>query len=154
MIRNRTLIGLNVDTASNIVISHLYSTKPKAKFRPRLPRAASDNESKKDLEINNVRYLKQNTKLHQSSEELKGEILYGIYPVLMALKAKQRSIFQIYYNKNSTRTKQVIDLAIEHDIKTKMVDPKELHALSKNSTKELNAHQGICADVEKVKITY
>ena len=97
------------------------------------------------------------TKIRKSKRlpvHVKGEVLYGIYPVLLALKSDKRKFHQIYYNDNSTRTKEVVELATSKGVCAKAVNREFLNELSKNSTKEWNVHQGICADVEQVKIEY
>ena len=125
------------------------STKTKAKFRPRS--TCNNIKSAKTDEPNqgNTKQFK-NMRPENKLSKVNGEILYGIYPVLMALKFGKRKFFKIYYNEGSLRTNKIVDLAIAQSIHTEKVHPHTLNELSKNSTIENNVHQGVCADVGKV----
>ena len=41
---------------------------------------------------------------------LQGEVLYGAHPVQMALSARRRTIHCLYYNPDSDRAEQVVNL--------------------------------------------
>ena len=126
-----------------------FSTKTKAKFRPRSTcnnlKSSNKNEPNQG-HTNQPRNYGPKNKL----SKVNGEILYGFYPVLMALKSGTRKFFKVYYNECSLRTKIIVELAIAKSIHTENVHPQTLQELLKNSTIENNVHQGVCADVEKV----
>ena len=134
------------------VVSYSSNIKPKPKFRPKvtLPSMKLANNDR-----TMCKSLKDSTRITNKhhSTKVKGEILYGVYPILMALKSGNRKFFQIYYNENSMRTRQIVEIANTQRISTELVNGKFLNELAKNSTKEYNVHQGVCADVEKVPIS-
>ena len=126
-------------------ISNSYSSKVKPKFRPKSSPATLATNTKKESEST----IKEKESLYQL--DLKnGEIIYGVHPVLMALKSGKRQIKEIYYNKNANRVRKVVDLASIKNITLTSSSPKDLQTLARNSTIERNAHQGVCAYVEKV----
>ena len=128
-----------------------YSTKTKARFRPKTRLSEKSEGTVNDEAFKNENYRKKiNAK--RLPVHVNGEVLYGIYPVLLALKSDKRKFHHIYYNDNSIRTKELVELATSKGVSAKAVNREFLNELSKNSTKEWNVHQGVCADVEKVKI--
>ena len=149
MIRSIT-INRMVNLSSNFSVPFcFFGTKTKAKFRPRTACNNIKSANKNEL---NQRHTNPSRNIRPENDFLKvnGEILYGIYPVLMALKSGRRKFFKVYYNENSLRTNKIVDLAIAKSIPIEKVHPQTLNELSKNSTIEKNVHQGVCADVEKV----
>ena len=128
--------------------ANAYSTKTKRKFRPSC--LTPIHEDKEQAFKPAKKEAKSKLKLNM----VEGEILYGIYPVLLALKSEKRSVMELYYNKNSERTQKVVELAQSKNITTTSISPRELSSLARNSTNESNVHQGICAYVKKVKIYY
>ena len=127
------------------IISNSYSTKTKPKFRPKSSKASISKDAEKELSFN-----KEKRRLKPQLDLVKGEIIYGVYPVLMALKSGKRQINEVYYNKNTERVGQVVELAKTKNIIVTSTSPNDLQILARNSTIEKNSHQGICAYVEKV----
>ena len=127
------------------IISNSYSTKTKPKFRPKSSKASLSKDAEKELSLN-----KEKHRLKPQLDLVKGEIIYGIYPVLMALKSGKRHINEVYYNKNTERVGQVVELAKTKNIAITSTSPSDLQILARNSTVEKNSHQGICAYVSKV----
>lgn len=78
-----------------------------------------------------------------------GEIISGIYPVELALKAKNRKIYQVMYNPGSKRTEALLDLAFASEIPTKQIEFAQLNSLAKQSEKR-PVHQGVIADVSRL----
>ena len=149
MIRNTTIHRmLNISSNFNAPLC-FFGTKTKAKFRPRT--AFNNIKSANKNEMNQRHTNPSRNNIHENDFfKVNGEILYGIYPVLMALKSGRRKFFKVYYNENSLRTNKIVDIAIAKSIPIEKVHSQTLNELSKNSTIEKNVHQGVCADVEKV----
>ncbi|TRY68678.1 hypothetical protein TCAL_03248, partial [Tigriopus californicus] len=78
-----------------------------------------------------------------------GEILSGIHPVQMALKAKNRKIHQVMYNPGSKRTETLLELAFARGIPIKQVAFAELNILASQAEKKA-VHQGVVADVSRL----
>lgn len=133
------------DSMKISIISNSYSTKTKPKFRPKSSKASLSKDAEKELSLN-----KEKHRLKPQLDLVKGEIIYGIYPVLMALKSGKRQVNEVYYNENTERAGQVVELAKTKNITITSTSPNDLQILARNSTLEKNSHQGICAYVEKV----
>ena len=133
------------DSMKISIISHSYSTKTKPKFRPKSSKASLSKDTEKELNLN-----KEKHRLKPQLDLVNGEIIYGIYPVLMALKSGKRQVNEVYYNENTERAGQVVELAKTKNITITSTSPNDLQILARNSTIEKNSHQGICAYVEKV----
>lgn len=85
--------------------------------------------------------------------EIQGsEILHGVYPVSLALQHRKREIYQLFYNPNSSRVLDIVNLARENNIPTHATSRRQLDHLSNQSEKH-SVHQGICADVSKLFFT-
>jgi len=80
------------------------------------------------------------------------EVLYGFYPVLMALNAGARDITKIYYNESSSRIQSIVKTAQDKGVPVQPTDSKRLDALSQESTKDAGVHQGVCARVSRLDI--
>lgn len=83
---------------------------------------------------------------NRSSVSLAGEIIFGIYPVLLALNAKRRKLHCLFYKKGledrSERIKEILDVGRKQNIK--------IHGLGTIQFKQIlkgdQVHQGICCD--------
>lgn len=73
---------------------------------------------------------------------MKTEILYGFHPVMEALKANRRKIFEIYLarQKLSGRINSILEVCQELKIVARQMDPKQLSAMAKTTE-----HQGVGA---------
>lgn len=141
---------LNLSPLVNVPYNQFSGIKAKPKFRPKSSWDKINVANNETTNKNQANELKTIIRGNKVLKEVKGEILYGIYPVLMALKSGKRNFFRVYYNENTVRTKKIVELATAKGIDIQIVPPKQLTELARNSTKEDNCHQGICADVEKV----
>ena len=138
-----------VSVLQQVRLTSSSSFRTKSRFRPKNPSEYQISNSH-NQQSRGEHGRKKGSSLPPSCVFVNGEILYGIYPVLMAVKSGKRKVHQIYYNKDSSRTEGVIRLATSKGISSKCVGRDSLNKLSRNSTKEINVHQGICADVDKV----
>ena len=132
-------------STQNFIMANSYSTKTKPKFRPK-----SNTTSTLEANDNKSKYNKKLTASTHKLDLVNGEILYGIYPVLMALKSGKRNVNEIFYNENTGRVRKIIDLAHARKVKTTSSNPHQLQMLAQNSTIEKNVTQGVCAYVHKV----
>ncbi|CAI9724321.1 rRNA methyltransferase 1, mitochondrial [Octopus vulgaris] len=86
-----------------------------------------------------------------SNVKLIGEILYGIHPVLLALKKNSRACHKLYIQKSSGQRsellQQIISLGIERNITVTAFHKEELDKLSGS-----RPHQGVCMDVSYLKM--
>lgn len=75
---------------------------------------------------------------------MKTEFLYGVHPVLEALQAGRRKIFEIYLarQKKDDRINHMLKICRERGIACKDMNPKQLSVLT-----ETSEHQGIAAKV-------
>ena len=83
--------------------------------------------------------------------EIKGELLYGVHPVRLALQAQKRTINKIFYNKYSEKPSQLAEYAQTKKIETQMISRYDLDELTRQSYKykDHHVHQGIVADVSR-----
>ena len=58
------------------------------------------------------------TKRKEILIELQGELLYGLHPIRMALKANNRTVHKIFYNRGSEKAVDVAEFAKKHNIET------------------------------------
>ncbi|XP_023228854.1 rRNA methyltransferase 1, mitochondrial-like isoform X1 [Centruroides sculpturatus] len=82
-----------------------------------------------------------------SKVDIKGEIIYGLHPVQLALQCGRRAIHQLYVqdrfrDSDATIRKKIIELARDLKIPVKEVQKPILQQISKN-----HVHQGVCLDV-------
>ena len=78
---------------------------------------------------------------------IKGEILYGSHPVLLALEASKRTFHCVYYLPTSSRIHEIIDICNSRGIDTREVKRTLLNQLTRVEGSE-GPHKGVCADVE------
>lgn len=75
-----------------------------------------------------------------------GEIIYGVYPVLFALKAERRRINYILYKKGSEmrnkKIREILEIAQERNIKLQSLVGVQFRSLFRGD----QVHQGICCD--------
>jgi len=83
---------------------------------------------------------------------LQGEILYGTYPVHMALSARRRTVHCLYYNKGSEKTEEVVRICKEQGITYRHLDRQALTDMCRQADKykEHHVHQGLVMDVSKL----
>ena len=83
---------------------------------------------------------------------LQGEVLYGAHPVQMALSARRRTIHCLYYNPDSDRAEQVVDLCKDQGVPCMKMDRQALTDICRQADryKEHHVHQGMVADVSKL----
>jgi 23S rRNA (guanosine2251-2'-O)-methyltransferase len=81
---------------------------------------------------------------------VKNEILYGIHPVLEALKADRRQFFELYVEKQkaSKRIQKIVALA-----ESKRLPLKKIGSVEFNALLGTDAHQGIAARVSPYPFT-
>ncbi|XP_076363771.1 rRNA methyltransferase 1, mitochondrial-like isoform X2 [Tachypleus tridentatus] len=87
--------------------------------------------------------------------QVKGEILYGVHPVSLALKEKKRHIFKLFVKQVNNKEmihkmsalNQIIELALAVDVPVQKVSKRVLSNLSNR-----HVHQGVCLDVSKLKM--
>ena len=125
-------------------MSYSQSSRTKPKFRPQKVNETTESKVTNN-DVQRPKYLSK-TDPRQKNEE----ILFGFYPVLMALKQGTREFQKIYYNDSSVKTKEIVDLAVQKGVTTELVSAQTLNTLAKLSTTEFRSHQGICATVGKV----
>ena len=79
-----------------------------------------------------------------------GDLLYGIQPVSLALKAGRRNVHRIFYNPGSPRAAQVAKAATE--VETVELRREALDSMCRqvDRYKEHHVHQGIVADVSRL----
>ena len=141
-VSSRTCISQNLSVLN--FMSYSQGTRTKPKFRPQ--KVNETTESK--VTNNDVQRPKYSSKTDPRKKN--EEILFGFYPVLMALKQGTREFQKIYYNESSVKTKEIVDLAVQKGVTTELVSAQTLNNLAKLSTTEFRSHQGICATVGKV----
>jgi hypothetical protein len=105
-----------------------------ATFRRPIARSFSSRRSKRDEDVAVVQ----------------GEILFGIYPVTMALKAGRRKFHRVYFCPGSDRSHDVVKLAESSGVATTSVSFASLDSLAWRSDKTRGVHQGVCADVDRI----
>ena len=125
-------------------MSYSQGTRTKPKFRPQKVNETTESKVTNN-DVQRPKYLSK-TDPRQKNEE----ILFGFYPVLLALKQGTREFQKIYYNESSVKTKEIVDLAVQKGVTTELVSAQTLNTLAKLSTTEFRSHQGICATVGKV----
>ena len=137
-------IGISQNLTVLNFMSYSQGTRTKPKFRPQ--KVNETTESK--VTNNDMQRPKYASKTDPRKKN--EEILFGFYPVLMALKQGTREFQKIYYNESSVKTKEIVDLAVQKGVTTELVSAQTLNNLAKLSTTEFRSHQGICATVGKV----
>ncbi|GAB1608598.1 rRNA methyltransferase 1, mitochondrial-like [Argonauta hians] len=80
-----------------------------------------------------------------------GEVLFGIHPVLLALKRNVRACHKLYIQKSTEQRpellQQIISLCVERNISVTALHKQELDSLSGS-----RPHQGVCIDVSYLKM--
>lgn len=85
---------------------------------------------------------------HKEREEsesctLRGEILYGIHPVYLALYAQRRKIHKLYYKKgleaNNSKINEILELCCQRNVEINELNPSQF----KQHLKGDKVHQGI-----------
>ena len=141
-VSSRTCISQNLSVLN--FMSYSQSSRTKPKFRPQKVNETTESKVTNN-DVQRPKYLSK-TDPRQKNEE----ILFGFYPVLMALKQGTREFQKIYYNESSVKTKEIVDLAVQKGVTAELVSAQTLNNLAKLSTTEFRSHQGICATVGKV----
>lgn len=78
------------------------------------------------------------------------DMIYGIHPVMEALKSKKRNVTQLYVSDNKAGHRQVeeiIRLAKRQNVKIDRIELKVLEKLTKGAN-----HQGVMAKIQPVKL--
>lgn len=105
-----------------------YTTKPRTKFTTKSP-SQSVEDTLASLGIN-----------------VKGEIIFGIFPVLLAVQAKRRTIHQLIYKSESGNTsakiQNILNMAQNQDVPTVSLKPSEFKQIFQGD----QVHQGVCCD--------
>ena len=79
-----------------------------------------------------------------------GDLLYGIQPVSLALKAKRRTVHRIYYNPGSARAVEIAKVAQGVDIVELKREALDSVCRQVDRYNEHHVHQGIVADVSRL----
>ncbi|XP_042239206.1 rRNA methyltransferase 1, mitochondrial-like isoform X2 [Homarus americanus] len=91
-----------------------------------------------------MRNGKNNNKLNF---EPVGELIYGVFPVLLALRAQRRKFHNIFYKKGNedknNKIQEILETGKKHSIKIHGLGGSEFKLIFKGD----QAHQGICCDV-------
>ncbi|XP_067121107.1 rRNA methyltransferase 1, mitochondrial-like isoform X2 [Centruroides vittatus] len=95
----------------------------------------------------NINRPKGSTRNKISKVDIKGEIIYGLHPVQLALRCGRRAIHRLYVqdrfrDSDAILRKKIIELAHDLKIPIKEVQKPILQQISKN-----HVHQGVCLDV-------
>ncbi|XP_040569830.1 rRNA methyltransferase 1, mitochondrial isoform X2 [Lepeophtheirus salmonis] len=101
--------------------------------------------------------MRRAKKVKESYIYLEGsEVLYGYFPVLLALQSQLRQVFKLFITKHklSLRQKRIVELATRNNIDIDAVDSHVLDMLARREDKERGVHQGICVDVSSIPIQY
>lgn len=91
-----------------------------------------------------------NKSVEREKINMKGEIIYGLHPVQLALQCRRRIIYQLYvqhkYKDFSNDSKRkIVELADNLGIPVKEVKKNILEKISKKGV-----HQGVCLDVSRL----
>ncbi|KAK2166270.1 hypothetical protein LSH36_40g08075 [Paralvinella palmiformis] len=101
-------------------------------------------------------YLQDRQKELIRKPKVRGQMIYGKFPIVTALQTRKRTIYQLYLKSNlweerDDRTADVIDdiinLANDNQIPIEAVSKYILNLLVDDPMQGLRQHQGICADV-------
>jgi len=119
------------------------------KLRPVLTTLGLDATRMK-LDISWVR--QKSTRNRDTLISLQGDLLYGIHPVSMALRAGRRDIYKIYYNKGSSKAEKVAQLGKSLQIPTEATNRYVLDEMTRQTSryKDHHVHQGLVADVSRL----
>ena len=81
-----------------------------------------------------------------------GEVLYGIQPVKLCLRAARRTVHCLYYNPGSQRAVALAEEGRERGLKVVEVDRRGLGTICQqvDRYKEHHVHQGVVADVSRL----
>lgn len=86
----------------------------------------------------------------RSSFKPTGEIIFGIYPVLLALNAERRKLHCLFYKKGSEgrseRIREILDIGLKQNIKIYGLDIAQFKKLLRGD----EVHQGICCDASRL----
>lgn len=108
--------------------SNKYTTKPKIKFTTKTP-----SQSVEDT-------------LASLGIDVKGEIIFGIFPVLLALQANRRTIHQLIYKSESGNTsakiRDLLNVAENQGVPTMSLKPSQFKQIFQGD----QVHQGVCCD--------
>lgn len=108
--------------------SNKYTTKPKIKFTTKSP-----SQSVEDT-------------LASLGIDVKGEIIFGIFPVLLALQAKRRTIHQLIYKSESGNTsakiQDLLNVAENQGVPMMHLKPSQFKQIFQGD----QVHQGVCCD--------
>lgn len=79
------------------------------------------------------------------------QIIFGFHPIISRLRQSSHSIDEIIIDKdrNDPRSKEIINLAKEYNIRVLAVDRSRLDGLASNKN-----HQGVVAMVKQIKIPF
>ncbi len=84
---------------------------------------------------------------------ISGEILYGYYPVLLALEARRRRFHALYYNPDGEeKVRRLAEAAASRGVPTRPTDSASLSEMAARSDKVRGVHQGVCADVDRLSL--
>jgi len=84
--------------------------------------------------------------------EIKGDLIYGIQPVTLAVQAGRREVYSIFYNERSSRNEKIRQICQSKGIQCQQMTAFQLDSLLVQSSryKEHTVHQGILADVSRL----
>ena len=79
------------------------------------------------------------------------QIIFGFHPIISRLRQSSHSIDEIIIDKdrNDPRSKEIINLAKEYNIRVLSVDRSRLDGLASNQN-----HQGVVAMVKEIKVPF
>lgn len=78
------------------------------------------------------------------------DIIYGIHPVMEALRSKKRNVTQLYVTDGKAGHRQVeeiIRLAKRNNVKVDRIEPRVLDKLTHGAN-----HQGVLAKIQPIKL--
>lgn len=90
---------------------------------------------------------KRGNREHRDTYQPKGELIYGIYPVQLALEAQRRTFHHLMYKKGcelrNERIRDMVDTATSRGIRTTGLTLSQFRKVLTGD----QTHQGICCDV-------
>ena len=97
-------------------------------------------------------YKKSRKRDVQFLELTGGEVLYGIQPVKLCLRAGRRTVHCLYYNPGSMRAAALAEEGRERGVRVVEVDRRGLGTICQqvDRYKEHHVHQGVVADVSRL----
>ncbi|XP_023346368.1 uncharacterized protein LOC111715293 [Eurytemora carolleeae] len=76
--------------------------------------------------------------------EIKGDLIYGVHPVYLALRAEKRTFNKIFYNRGSSKAVELAEMAEKRNIPAVQLSRDNLDELTRKVSryKDHHVHQG------------